>query len=199
MSITSTVTFYLHPKLRKQAEQGKHNFIARMCQVVQGADMNVAFDDATDMARLRALARPGRGIFLMEKPVNARCLTIRPTYVGPFWHIEAVSERWNWPVAGIRFDAQCINRDKAVNFYRFWQKRLYDDAVHMARRDGFVYVPLQGQLLTQRSFQQASPIDMIRAVLRNDPDRPVIATLHPKISYADEERNHAIDTAAYAA
>lgn len=195
MSITSTVTFYLHPKLRKQAEQGKHNFIARMCDVLRAAGQEVLFDKANEMARLRAMARPGRGIFLMEKPVNTRSLTIRRTYIGPFWRIEAVPERWDWPVAQTVFDPRIVDAEKAANFYRFWQKRLFDDAVQQTRRDGFIYVPLQGRLTTQRSFQHTSPIDMIRAVLRHDPTRPVIATLHPSETYSSEDQQ-ALDVLA---
>lgn len=183
----STVTFYLHPELRKQAEQGSHNFIAKMSEVLQNAGLSIAFDGADSFARLRALARPGRGIFLMDPPVNTRSLTIRKTYIYPFWHIEKQAERWDWPVAQAAFNPDMVDGTKAANFYRFWQNRLFEDAAQESRSDGFVYVPLQGLLTTQRSFQQCSPIDMIRAVLRHDLTRPVIATLHPSETYMAED------------
>jgi hypothetical protein len=189
MSAASTVTFYLHPKLRKQAEQRKHNFIARIGDVLTAAGLTIAFDTDDDIARLRAMARPGRGIFLMDPPVNARCLTIRKTYLYPFWHIEKQAERWDWPVAKASFDPATVDPRKAANFYRFWQNRLYDGATQDVRKDGFIYVPLQGRLTERRSFQHCSPIDMIRAVLRHDPVRPVMATLHPSETYpADDQK-----------
>jgi len=82
-----------------------------------------------------------------------------------------------------------VDPQKAANFQRFWQNRLFGDTIHVPRKDGFVFVPLQGRLMEQRSFQYCSPIDMIHAVLRHDPVRPVIATLHPSETYQpDEER-----------
>ncbi|MFN3663018.1 hypothetical protein [Yoonia sp.] len=188
MFTISTVTFYLHPKLRKQAEHGKQNFIAKISKVLEEAGMHIAFDGDDSFARLRALARPGRGIFLMDPPVNDRSLTMRKTYLFPFWHIEKQAERWEWPVARSIFDPATVDDSKAANFHRFWQKRLFDDAVHDISDGGFVYVPLQGQLTTHRSFQYCSPVDMIRAVLRHDPDRPIIATMHPSETYPAEDQ-----------
>ena len=99
MSARDTVTFYLHPKLRRQAENGNHNFISKVSEVLEAAGMTVAFDSDEQAARLRAMARPGRGLFLMEPPVNERGLVFRKTYLYPFWHIEKEPERWEWPVA----------------------------------------------------------------------------------------------------
>jgi hypothetical protein len=187
MSARDTVTFYLPPQLRKQAERGGHNFIKRVGEVLSGAGLIVAFDNDDDLARLRALARPGRGLYLMDPPANARGLTFRKTYVFPFWHIEKDAARWGWPVAQEAFDPQRIDARKATNFYRFWRQRLFDDAPDHARQDGFVYVPLQGQLLRQRAFQTCSPLDMVKTVLAHDTKRQVVATLHPTQDYSAEE------------
>ena len=188
MSARDTVTFYLPWRLRKQAERGKHNFIRQLSEVLTGAGLTVAFDDDDDLARLRAMARPGRGLYLMDPPANARGLTFRKTYIYPFWHIEKGAERWDWPVAQESFDPKKVDHRKAANFYRFWRNRLFEDGPNNARKDGFVYVPLQGQLLRQRSFQSSSPLDMIKSVLRHDPWRQVVATLHPSENYTTEER-----------
>ncbi len=187
MSAADTVTFYLHQKLRQQAENGNHNFINKVSEVLKAGGMDVAFDGDDPAARLRARARSGYSLFLMQQPVNARSLVFRLTYIFPFWHIEKQAERWEWPVAKAVFDPHAVDPRKASNFYRFWRKRLFDDAPLSARRDGFVFVPLQGRLLDQRSFQFASPIDMLRAVLEHEPDRQVVATLHPNETYSDEE------------
>ncbi len=193
MSDSNTVTFYLHDQLRKQAERGNHNFIKKVSEVLSAAGLQVAFDNDDDLARLRAMARPGRGLFLMDPPANARGLTFRKTYIYPFWHIEKGAERWEWPVANEVFDARSIDERKAANFYRFWRQRLFDKAPNHARPDGFIYVPLQGQLLRQRSFQSCSPIDMIKAVLKYDRSRQVVLTLHPTETYSNAEQNALAD------
>ena len=189
MGDRDTVTFYLHSKLRRQAENGNHNFISKIKEVLTAAGLDVAFDDDSQAARLRAMAREGRSIVLMEPPVNDRGLTMRKTYIYPFWHIERQAERWEWPVAKAVFDPNVVDPRKASNFYRFWRKRLFDDAPAEARRDGFVFVPLQGRLLEQRSFQHISPIEMLRAVLQHDTRRQVVVTLHPRETYSAAEQS----------
>ncbi|MEJ8562267.1 hypothetical protein QTO30_14225 [Yoonia sp. GPGPB17] len=188
MSARDTVTFYLPPQLRKQAERGNQNFIKKVAEVLSEAGLTVAFDGDDDLARLRALARPGRGLYLMDQPVNGRGLTFRKTYIYPFWHIEKEAARWNWPVAQDVFDPKKVDARKAKNFYRLWRQRLFQDAPDHARQDGFVYIPLQGQLLRQRSFQSCSPLEMVKAVLAHDSKRQVVATLHPSEAYSIEEQ-----------
>ncbi len=188
MSTANTVTFYLHPKLRKQAMRGQHNFISKVSDVLEAAGLDIDFDRDDDVARLRAMDRPGYGMFLMQEPANARCLTFRKTYIYPFWHIEKQGKRWEWPVAQDRFDAAATDPQKAANFYRFWQNRLFEGATNKTREDRFIYVPLQGRLTTHRSFQHCSPIDMIKAVLKHDTQRYVLVTLHPTEVYTKEEQ-----------
>ena len=187
MSARETVTFYLPPQLRRQAENGNQNFIAKVSEVLQAAGQTVAFDSDDTAARLRAMARPGRGLYLMQEPVNARGLVFRKTYLYPFWHIEKQAERWQWPVAKVSFDPLSVDPRKASNFYRFWRTRLFDEAPREARRDGFVFVPLQGKLLERRSFQHASPVEMLAAVLEHDDKRQVVVTLHPNETYTEAE------------
>jgi len=188
MSASDIVTFYLPPRLRKQAARGNHNFIRKISEVLTAAGLTVAFDDDDDLARQRAMVRPGRGLYLMSPPANTRGLTFRRTYIYPFWHIEKQAERWNWPIAQEAFDPQRADARKAANFYRFWQRRLFEDAPRHARADGFVYVPLQGQLLRQRSFQSCSPLSMIKTTLDQDAERQVVVTLHPSETYSTKER-----------
>ncbi|MEL6681662.1 MAG: hypothetical protein AAFQ09_03340 [Pseudomonadota bacterium] len=188
MSAANTVTFYLHPKLRKQAEAGNHNFLGHVAAVLESSGLQVAYDGDDRLARLRAMARPGRGLFLMDEPVGPRDLVFRKTYLFPFWHIEKSAKRWEWPVAKEVFDPALQDVQKARNFYRFWRERLFERAAQDATRDGIVYVPLQGRLTTHRSFQFCSPIDMLRAVLAHDPGREVVATLHPAETYSAAEQ-----------
>ena len=188
MTDARTVTFYLHPKLRRQAKAGHHNFIDKVGAVLTDAGLTVDFDTDDDAGRLRAMARPGHGLFFMQEPVTARDLTFRKTYLYPFWHIEKQGKRWEWPVAKARFDPAQVDARKAANFHRFWRNRLLNDVSKDIRRDGFVLVPLQGRLTQQRSFQFCSPIDMIKAVLKHEPKRHIILTLHPTEVYSLEEQ-----------
>ncbi|WOI15899.1 hypothetical protein [Sulfitobacter sp. LC.270.F.C4] len=113
-------------------------------------------------------------------------MVFRRCYHYPFWQIEARPERWLWDVAQAKFDPALVNPDEAKRFYRFWQKRLFADAPQQARRDGPIYVPLQGRLLQERSFQSCSPIAMLEHTLAQC-SGAVVAALHPKETYSAEE------------
>lgn len=179
--------FHLHDQLRRRAEDGGHNFINKIVEVVRAADFEVEFAQ-NDLASLMGSAlRPGYAMFHMDEPTHARALTMRKVYEFPFWGIESTGKRWDWTVAKTRFPAADVPRKQADGFYRFWQKRLFGDAPRAARNGGFVYVPLQGKLLSHRSFQRCTPLEMIEAVLQHDPKRSVIATLHPKENYSTPE------------
>jgi hypothetical protein len=184
MGAENTVIFYLNTKMRRQAERGDQNFIHQASAVLSAAGFDVAYDNNDELGRLQALSRPGRSLFLMDDPVDARGLTIRKTYVGPFWHIEKQSKRWEWPVSYSAFDAATVDPVKAAAFYRRWTSKLFWGT---PKRDGFVFMPLQGRLLTRRSFQFCSPIDMITATLQHEPKRNIIATLHPSENYGPHE------------
>jgi hypothetical protein len=184
MGPENTVTFYLNTKMRRQAEHGDHNFVAQVGAVLTAAGFDLDYDNNDELGRLQAMSRPGRSLFLMDDPVDARGLTIRKTYVGPFWHIEKQSKRWNWPVAAASFDAGAVDTKKAQAFYQRWRKKLcWDDP----KQAGFVFMPLQGRLTTRRSFQFCSPIDMIKATLKHESKRNIIATLHPSETYSKAE------------
>ncbi|WP_299349151.1 hypothetical protein [uncultured Shimia sp.] len=183
MSGNSTATFYLPDGLRESAEAGEHNFIGKIEAVVRAADMDVTFRPPS---QARA-GDKGFSLFHMQNPLNDRGVTIRRAYFYPFWQIERSNQRWDWDVARARFQVQPEDRQDAQNFYKFWQKRLFQEPLRDVGRDGFVYVPLQGRLLEQRSFQECSPMRMLQHVLDSDPAKRVIAALHPKEHYGPDE------------
>ncbi|KJZ19429.1 hypothetical protein [Loktanella sp. S4079] len=184
MSDEKTVTFYLSPQMRRQAERGNHNFIRQICRVVEEAGFSIAYDVNDHLGRLNAMSRAGRSLFLMDDPVDDRGLTFRRTYIFPFWHIEKQSERWEWPVAKQMFDPIAQDPVKARGFHRRWQEKLFPNEI---TQSGFVLVPLQGRLTTCRSFQHCSPLDMVKATLRHDKTRDIVVTLHPSETYTDDE------------
>lgn len=179
------VTFFLEDSLRKQAEAGNHNFLKLVSEVLQESRFQVSYAHPD-----QADARDGsHALFHMQHPDRSNGVTVRRSYYYPFWQIERTSERWNWDVARASFDPSDVDPKTARQFYRFWQKRLFKDAPSTTSKAGFVYVPLQGKLLSQRSFQTHSPLDMVRHVLAQDRERDVIATLHPGEHYVPKELN----------
>jgi hypothetical protein len=187
MTSARTVTFYLDDGLRESAEAGEHNFIAKVSSVLRNAGFDVVYRANSQAARLSSALRPGYAMFHMDQPTHPRALTMRRVYHYPFWQIETTTERWNWNVAKTPFDPETVDPQEARRFHGFWRRRLFPDAPPSSR-EGYVYVPLQGRLTECRSFQAASPVEMVEAVLHHDPDRLVIATFHPRETYGDAER-----------
>ena len=123
----------------------------------------------------------------MEEPFHPRALTLRRAYFYPFWRIESSAKRWKWEVAETDFRPGRVDGGHAQKFMREWRKRLYGDVTAFESDGDFVFVPLQGRLLERRSFQSASPIEMVEATLRHNSGRTVHATLHPNLDYSGEE------------
>lgn len=184
MGSQGTVHFYLEEPLRSSAARGEHNFINLMTDVLERAGLSPVFEALP----LKGAPTEGRSLSHMVNPPNDRGLVFRRVYHYPFWQIDAVAQRWQWDVARATFDPAKASSD-APRFYRFWQKRLFGAATEDTRRDGFVYVPLQGHLRRQRLFQACSPLDMIGHCLEHEPNRKIIATLHPKESYSRQDLN----------
>ena len=176
--------FHLEPGLRKSAEAGEHNFIGRIVEVLEENGFSIDFQDHPTGRAKRDTAFT---MSHMKPPVGARGLTFRRVYHYPFWQIDPTDERWNWQVAKATFDPETVDRQEAQRFYGFWQKRLFGDAVSRRYHVGIVYVPLQGRLTEHRSFQSCSPLEMLEACLAHEPDRRIVATLHPKESYSPAE------------
>lgn len=171
------VTIYLEPQMRRSAEAGDHNFIGKITAVLAHAGLDVHFAD--ESARLSHGG--GRALVHMKPPMSADTLVIRRVYAYPFWAIEASEKRWEWDVAQAPFEAGSVRGQKAERFAANWRKRMFGEAVSAC--DGFVYIPLQGRIRERRSFQAASPLEMIEAVLAHDTRRDVVIGMHPKERY----------------
>lgn len=182
MSDNVPLQIYLEEPLRKSAAAGRHNFINLMVEVVEKSGFRVEFPSlpATD-------GKPGiHSLSHMAAPPNDKGLVFRRVYQYPFWQIEAAAERWHWDVAQATFDP-CSASPDAARFYRFWQKRLYGNAALNPVRQGYIYVPLQGRLDQQRSFQSCTPFEMLEHCLKLVPNREIHAALHPNESYSGRE------------
>ncbi|MFW2543142.1 hypothetical protein ACN2XU_10905 [Primorskyibacter sp. 2E107] len=177
---------YLYPDLRRRVEAGRRGFLTTLVTLLRSEGWEVYLRGDTPEELREARGRSGYSLVRMIAPPNANGLTFRRTYFPPFWHIERVAERWNWPVAKARFNPATIQPHKAQRFVANMRHR---HLAGLARptRDGFVLAALQGRLLERRSFQTCTPIQMLEALLHNEPKRRVHATLHPKERYGPQE------------
>ena len=183
MTDPKTVHFLLERELRQSAVAGNHPFIAKMALVLESAGFRVEYREHGDTdldASVYTLSH-------MRAPKLPRGLVFRRVYEYPFWQIEGTSERWHWDVAKADFDPETVSATDAAQFYAFWQKRQYQDAPLNTSRDGFIFVPLQGRMAEQRSFQSCSPLEMIEQCIAHNPARQIIATIHPGESYSEVE------------
>ncbi len=166
---------YLPPHLLRDHQAGQVNILTRLLAALP--DWHVAHHPETDSPPPDTHA-----LTHMQEPASPRHLTLRRTYLYPFWRIEPTNERWNFAVAQQPFDPAQVDPAQARPFLRRLQKRLLDSAP--PTREGFVFIPLQGRLHDHRSFQSMSPLKMIGATLAAEPKRPLIATLHPSETYS---------------
>ncbi|APX13102.1 capsular polysaccharide export protein, LipB/KpsS family [Tateyamaria omphalii] len=182
------VRFYLDPDTKRRAEAGEHNFIRKIENVLRPRGFEVSYHRNVLSERLKAVSRRGYSLSEMTPPPNLHGLTFRRVYHYPFWQIQPTEKRWHWDVARADFPAADIPMAEAKRFYSFWQKRVAGSLLGDISDDGFVYIPLQGRLLDQRSFQICTPLDMIARTRAACPDRDIVATLHPKETYTQAER-----------
>lgn len=147
----------------------------------------VEFKRSSLEERLKSAGRNGYSLFFMQDPFHDRALNLRRAYYYPFWRIENTAERWDFDVARKHYDSGEIDTETAVEWANKWRKWLFKGKAKEPTKEGVVYVPLQGRLLEKRSFQTASPVDMIKAVLEHDPERRIILGLHPGEEYSPEE------------
>jgi hypothetical protein len=185
MSKDKRLTFYLPDWLQWQVARDKHGFLAalRAVFVQSGWQMEVRGNGMAE--RLASVARPGWAMFYKDAPMPGRSLTMRRSYLEPFWHIEKTAKRWEFDVAKAAFDPTAVNGQRAGQFGGFWRTKL--ELPEAKPGEGFVYVPLQGKLLAHRRFQAMSPIEMVQ-VLAEREAREIIVTLPPSETYSEAER-----------
>lgn len=187
MSKDMCLRLYLEQGLRNRVDKGHHNFLQLVISVAQEAGLSVELRPNTEAERSRGASLPGFNLTHMKPPPNARSLVFRKVYHTPFWQIDPSDQRWNWSVARSPFDASIVDQEEAERFFDYWRNRLFAALLPSIRDDGFVYMPLQGRLLSHRSFQSCSPIEMIRRTRAEMPERRIVATLHPKEQYSAVE------------
>ena len=179
------LTLYLTEYVLWQARKAKHPFIAALSEVVSASGWQVELRLNGLDERLASVARPGWSLFYEDPPLPGKCLTLRRSYLEPFWQIERSARRWDWAVARATFDPDGIDPGRAAQFCGFWRRKL--GLPTAAPPAGYIYVPLQGRLTEQRSFQSMSPIRMLETLIEAEPSRRIVAALHPRETYGPED------------
>lgn len=171
------VSIHVSEEMRQGILSGRVRSFARLVQALQDAGWRIHW-------RLRDDDPLPHHVTDTAPPMGPQGLVLRRAYAEPFFRLERSVHRWDWEVASARFvprpDAPHLGRGIAATLRR---KLLGEGPI---TRDGFLFVALQGRLTEARSFQSMSPLEMIEALLDQDP-RPIHATLHPRETYTDGE------------
>ena len=186
MSDQRILRIYLDDQLRGDAIDGHFKIMGRIKNAFEGQGFRVDYVKNSDAERAKSIMRRGYSLFYMDHPLHARALTLRKAYFFPFWRIEKSAKRWEWDIAKAPFKPSDIDPNKAKKFADY-RRGLFLDGRAPMPSEGIVYIPLQGRLLEQRSFQTQSPLDMIRTTLIHEEMRDVVVGLHPGETYLPEE------------
>lgn len=187
MTMDRVFRIHLGPAILPLARAGQQNFLNRLAAVLTECGYRIEYWETGFAERIATGLLPGWSMFEMEPPAGPQSLVFRRAYVAPFWQIDRTDKRWNWDVARAEFRLTEKQSHKAVEFAAAWRRRLYEWETGDARRDGSIFVPLQSRLLERRQFQAASPIGMLAELVARYPGRRINATLHPKVTYDDDE------------
>lgn len=178
-----TLHLCLPDPMRRDAEAGRVGIVTRIGEAIGPHGWRLVLRGDGPLTRLRLRGR--HVLHHMRDPAGPRELCLRRAHLYPFWRIEASNCRWQWEVARTPFDPSAVDPVAAEDFRQRWQRSLL--GAGPVRRDGFLFLPLQGQLSRRRSFQAASPLEMIEQTLDRVPGRPLLATLHPRERYCRAE------------
>lgn len=184
MEHASILRVYLEPQMLASARSGSFNFLNILSQAVTDAGWRLEWMQTSVAQRLKAPLRRGYALYHTEAPTHDRALTFRRAYHYPFWNIEQYQQRWRFHTAQVDFQPDQIDPAQAQHFVQRLRERVLPGPA--PRKGDHILVPLQGHIRSCRSFQSASPVEMLAHTARTG--RPVIATLHPNEHYSDDDR-----------
>lgn len=169
------LNFYIPPWLFDRVDRAGTIF-GRVKQAAQLAGWELVLHGEDDPPAPRGYD------LLYNRPVaRPNTLVLRKCGFEPFFRIETSNDRWDWQVAQVPFAT-----DKGGEWFRsYWLGELFKGL--KISQGGYAFMPLQGRLLHKRHFQTCSPVQMIEAALKSDPNRPIRATLHPREDYSADE------------
>lgn len=179
---------YLNRSELQRARSGNFRVVSVISQALERQGFRVELRRNSDEERLKSAQRNGYSLFHMQDPFHDRALSLRLAYIFPYWRVENTAERWEFDVARTQFSAKEHDWDRAADWAADWRRWLFKITLDQVSFDGPIYVPLQGRLLLHRSFQAASPQQMLEDVLARFPKDTVLAGLHPNEEYSSSER-----------
>ena len=191
MSQNTTLHLHVNPAEVLRHAEGKGGVLNVISQAVRDCGWAVEVHSIADTDALPS--RQGFHLLYSQDVIGGNSLNLRRCYRDPFYCIEPTNDRWDYEVAGKRFDPVEVQTGFR-GFIGHWRPRVLGEM--QPRNEGFVLMPLQGRLLEHRHFQSMSPVDMIRATLDAEKTRPILATLHPKEAYLPEELTALAEIAA---
>ena len=182
----SQVNFYISANRIKAMHDGTgHPFFSRAQTAFESLGLKVDYILDTDANRAESIFLEAYAMFFFKDSLHERALDVRGTPIGPFYRMEKEADRARYRLVDRAFQPAKLPRQQANSFYKIWQRLLIPDAP--APFAGAVLIPLQGKLLKRRSQQAMSPVEMIKATIKHEPNRPIWLKLHPNETYTDAE------------
>jgi len=180
------VNFYISPNRIKAMNDGTgHPFFSRAQTAFESLGLTVSYIEDTDANRAESIFLDAYAMFFFKDSFHEHALDVRGTAIGPFYRIEKEADRARYRLVDRVFDPSEVPQKQANSFFKIWQRLLIPES--QAPHAGAVLIPLQGKLLKKRSQQVMSPIEMIKATINHESQRPIWLKLHPKETYTDKE------------
>ena len=179
MSRAKTLYLYLNESRRARIAAAG-GILPRVAQAAKTAGWQVCLKDEND-----PVGGDGYHLVYNQAVTEPFSLCLRRCHMDPFFRIEQTNDRWDWEIAAKTFTPRPAFSEEE-GFRKRWRNKLFDHAEIV--QQGYIFMPLQGKLLSRRHFQTASPIEMIHQTLAADPSRHILATLHPNETYSHAER-----------
>ncbi|MBL4807263.1 MAG: hypothetical protein JKY31_08235 [Rhodobacteraceae bacterium] len=176
-------------ELKKSIDAGRHNFFRILRQTVEEIGFTTATKRQTKHGGLLANLDHNYHIFNIDGAVGKRALNVRRAHFYPFWSLENAGTRRTPRISGKTFDPDQVNGIAAQDFFNKLCVRNLTTPKETLPQSDYVFVPLQGRILKQRSWQYASTEQMINTILEQD-TRQIIVKPHPKEAYSEAELNY---------
>ncbi len=182
------IILHLPNALKKSVDADKHNFF----KILRRACENVGYKTETKVQKKYSgvISKFSRNLHIhhIDGAIGPRALNVRRAHFYPFWSLENAGTRHEPRIAGKLFDPASINALEAQGFFNKICVRNIPDTPPPMAKDDFVLVPLQGRLLSRRSWQYADCKQMIDTILEQDPTRKILIKPHPREVYSAKEQ-----------
>lgn len=175
---------HLHEKhLVAIAQKNSPRFLT-LAKVLCDAGYKVSFHPNTFLHRLWSSLLPVNIIADLSYDTQLPGMLFQRAYISRFWRLENTNQRDDWVITNLEFEPDSVNNKLAERFFRVRAPKI---STEVAPEKPYIFIPLQATLLEKRSFQTASPIDMVRITTEQDQSRQVVISVHPTGHYSKAE------------